>query len=48
MQLLAIAKDRLGYQEYIEARKVLDKNLLTLYLALQKKDRLKVSPRRKR
>jgi transcriptional adapter 3 len=28
-QLLAVVKDRLGYQEYVEAREALDKNILT-------------------
>jgi len=47
MRLLTIAKDRLGYQEYAEAREALDKNLLALYLTLQKKDRPKVSKKKK-
>lgn len=46
-RLLAIAKDRLGYQEYVEARETLDKNILALYTKLQKKDGPKVSKKKK-
>jgi transcriptional adapter 3 len=46
-RLLAIAKDRLGYQEYVEAREALDKNILALYTKLQKKDGPKVSKKKK-
>ena len=46
-RLLAIAKDRLGYQEYVEAREALDKNILALYSKLQKKDGPKVSKKKK-
>jgi transcriptional adapter 3 len=46
-RLLAIAKDRVGYQEYIEAREALDKNILALYTKLQKKDGPKVSKKKK-
>ncbi|KAI0303296.1 histone acetyltransferases subunit 3-domain-containing protein [Multifurca ochricompacta] len=46
-RLLAIAKDRLGYQEYVEAREALDKNILALYMKLQKKDGPKVSKKKK-
>lgn len=46
-RLLAIAKDRLGYQEYVEAREALDKNILALYMRLQKKDGPKVSKKKK-
>jgi transcriptional adapter 3 len=44
---LAIAKDRLGYQEYVEAREALDKNIHALYSKLQKKDGPKVSKKKK-
>lgn len=47
-RLLAIAKDRLGYQEYVEAREALDKNILALYTKLQKKDGPKVSKKKSR
>ena len=46
-RLLAIAKDRLGYQEYVEARETLDKNILALFTKLQKKDGPKVSKKKK-
>ena len=46
-RLLAIAKDRLGYQEYVEAREALDKNILALFTKLQKKDGPKVSKKKK-
>jgi transcriptional adapter 3 len=46
-RLLAIAKDRLGHQEYVEAREALDKNILALYTKLQKKDGPKVSKKKK-
>jgi len=46
-RLLAVAKDRLGYQEYVEAREALDKNILALYTKLQKKDGPKVSKKKK-
>lgn len=46
-RLLAIAKDRLGCQEYVEAREALDKNILALYTKLQKKDGPKVSKKKK-
>ena len=47
MRLLAIAKDRLGYQEYVEAREALDKSILALFTKLQKKDGPKVSKKKK-
>lgn len=46
-RLLAVAKDRLGYQEYVEAREALDKNIHALYSKLQKKDGPKVSKKKK-
>jgi len=46
-RLLAIAKDRLGYQEYVEAREALDKNILAMFTKLQKKDGPKVSKKKK-
>jgi len=47
VRLLAVAKDRLGYQEYVEAREALDKNIHALYTKLQKKDGPKVSKKKK-
>lgn len=46
-RLIAIARDRLGYQEYIELRDSLDKNITTLYAKLQKKDSPKNSKKKK-
>lgn len=46
-RLLAIAKDRLGHQEYVEAREALDKNILALFAKLQKKEGPKVSKKKK-
>jgi transcriptional adapter 3 len=46
-RLLAIAKDRLGYQEYVEARDALDRNIQALYTKLQKKEGPKVSKKKK-
>jgi transcriptional adapter 3 len=37
-RLVAVARDRLAYQEYMEARDSLDKNITTVYTKLQKKD----------
>lgn len=45
-RLLAIAKHRLGYQEYVEAREAPDKNILALYTKLQTKDGPKVSKKK--
>ncbi|OBZ75066.1 Chromatin-remodeling complexes subunit ngg1 [Grifola frondosa] len=46
-RLTSIARDRLGYQEYVENRDVLDKNITTMYTKLQKKDGPKVSKKKK-
>jgi transcriptional adapter 3 len=37
-RLAAIAEDRLGYQEYLELRDSLDRNIITLYQKLQRKE----------
>lgn len=36
--MVDIARDRLGYQEYLDLRDAIDKNITTLYTKLQKKD----------
>ena len=46
-RLAAIAEDRLGYQEYVDGRDAIDKNIATLYSKLQKKDGPKVSKKKK-
>ncbi|KAI0781488.1 histone acetyltransferases subunit 3-domain-containing protein [Trametes elegans] len=46
-RLAAIAEDRLAYQEYVDGRDALDKNITTLYSKLQKKDGPKVSKKKK-
>ncbi|KAF8437558.1 histone acetyltransferases subunit 3-domain-containing protein [Boletus edulis BED1] len=47
-RLSRIAKDRLGYQEYLELRDTLDKSIVTLYGKLQKKDAPKLSKKKKK
>ena len=47
-RLAAIARDRLGYQEYLELRDVIDKNITTLFSKLQKKDVPKLSKKKKK
>ncbi|KAF9546894.1 hypothetical protein CPC08DRAFT_699869 [Agrocybe pediades] len=47
-RLAAIARDRLGYQEYLELRDSIDKNITTLYTKLQKKDTPKLSKKKKK
>ncbi|KAF8801409.1 hypothetical protein BYT27DRAFT_7198185 [Phlegmacium glaucopus] len=47
-RLISIACDRLGYQEYLEVRDSIDKNITTLYHKLQKKDVPKVSKKKKK
>ncbi|KAJ3509199.1 hypothetical protein NLJ89_g5350 [Agrocybe chaxingu] len=46
-RLVPVAKDRLGYQEYLELRDAIDKNITTLYAKLQKKDVPKLSKKKK-
>lgn len=47
-RLASIAKDRLGYQEYLELRDSLDKSIVALYSKLQKKDAPKLSKKKKK
>jgi len=47
-RLISIACDRLGYQEYLEVRDSIDKNITNLYHKLQKKDAPKVSKKKKK
>ncbi|CCM05762.1 uncharacterized protein FIBRA_07995 [Fibroporia radiculosa] len=47
-RLTAIARDRLGYQEYVEMRDSLDKNITTLYTKLQRKDGPKANKKKKK
>lgn len=45
---MAVARDRLGYQEYVELRDALDKNIANLYTKLQKKDGPKSHKKKKK
>ncbi|KAF9453713.1 hypothetical protein P691DRAFT_813069 [Macrolepiota fuliginosa MF-IS2] len=47
-RLISIARDRLGYQEYIELRDSIDKNIASLYSKLQKKDTPKLNKKKKK
>ncbi|TFY60232.1 hypothetical protein EVJ58_g5286 [Rhodofomes roseus] len=47
-RLVAIARDRLGYQEYVDLRDTIDKNIQALYTKLQKKDGPKASKNKKK
>jgi transcriptional adapter 3 len=47
-RLVDIARDRLGYQEYLELRDSIDKNITNLYTKLQKKDTPKLSKKKKK
>ena len=47
-RLISIACDRLGYQEYLEVRDSIDKNINNLYHKLQRKDVPKVSKKKKK
>jgi transcriptional adapter 3 len=47
-RLAAIARDRLGYQEYLDLRDSIDKNIWTAYTKLQKKDIPKTGKKRKK
>ncbi|KAH7928155.1 hypothetical protein BV22DRAFT_1030975 [Leucogyrophana mollusca] len=47
-QLAGIARDRLGYQEYLDLRDSLDKNISAAYAKLQKKDGPKLQKKRKK
>lgn len=45
---MAIARDRLGYQEYVELRDSIDKNITNAFSKLQKKDGPKVGKKKKK
>lgn len=47
-RLAAIARDRLGYQEYVDLRDSIDKNITTLYAKLQKKEGPKSHKKKKK
>ena len=47
-RLAAIVKDRLAYQEYVEARDNLDRAITSLYSKLQKKDGPKANKKKKK
>ncbi|KAK2460685.1 hypothetical protein APHAL10511_007155 [Amanita phalloides] len=47
-RLAAIARDRLAYQEYLELRDSIDKNISTLFGKLQKKDGPKIGRKKKK
>ncbi|TFK66796.1 hypothetical protein BDN72DRAFT_799637 [Pluteus cervinus] len=47
-RLIAIARDRLGHQEYLELRDSIDKNINTTYSKLQKKDAPKLNKKKKK
>ena len=47
-RLAAIARDRLGYQEYIDLRESIDKNISSTYSKLQKKDVPKLVKKKKK
>ncbi|KAJ3570323.1 hypothetical protein NP233_g4477 [Leucocoprinus birnbaumii] len=47
-RLIAIARDRLGYQEYLDLRDSIDKNISTLFSKLQKKDTPKLNKKKKK
>ncbi|KAL6308672.1 histone acetyltransferases subunit 3-domain-containing protein [Sparassis latifolia] len=47
-RLVDIGRDRLGYQEYLELRDSLDKNITTFYTKLQRKDGPKANKKKKK
>lgn len=47
-RLVAIAKDRLAYQEFVDVRESLDKAILAMYNKLQKKDSPKLNKKKKK
>lgn len=47
-RLVDIARDRLAYQEYVEARESIDKNILSTFSKLQKKEGPKSGKRKKK
>ena len=47
-RLAAIARDRLGYQEYLDLRESINKNISSAYAKLQKKDVPKLAKKKKK
>ncbi|KAK7035930.1 chromatin-remodeling complexes subunit ngg1 [Favolaschia claudopus] len=47
-RLAAIAQERLGYQEYIELRDSIDRNIMNAYTKLQKKNEPKAAKKKKK
>ncbi|KZT18820.1 hypothetical protein NEOLEDRAFT_1142858 [Neolentinus lepideus HHB14362 ss-1] len=47
-RLAAVARDRLGYQEYLDLRDSIDRNITSTYSKLQKKDGPKVNKKKKK
>ncbi|KAG1865380.1 histone acetyltransferases subunit 3-domain-containing protein [Suillus subluteus] len=47
-RLAAIARDRLGYQEYLDLRSALDKSITSSYSKVQKKDEPKLNKKKKK
>lgn len=47
-RLVSVARDRLGYQEYIELRDSIDNNITALYNKLLKKDQPKANKKKKK
>ncbi|KAJ7215306.1 histone acetyltransferases subunit 3-domain-containing protein [Mycena haematopus] len=47
-RLVAIARDRLGYQEYLELRDSIDRNISNAYTKLQKKNEPKLAKKKKK
>lgn len=47
-RLISIARDRLGYQEYLELRDSIDKNITSRFTKLQKKDNPKLNKKKKK
>lgn len=47
-RLATVARDRLGYQEYLDLRESIDKNISSTYSKLQKKDVPKLAKKKKK
>lgn len=47
-RLTTIARDRLAYQEYVDARDALDRNITAVYAKMQKKDGPKANKKKKK
>ncbi|TFK45537.1 hypothetical protein OE88DRAFT_1669134 [Heliocybe sulcata] len=47
-RLAAVARDRLGYQEYLDLRDSIDRNITSTYTKLQKKDGPKANKKKKK